>query len=59
LSCTGINVCQSDKAEVPGLVAHAKPQERTYIEAINAYAAQFGGEQIPLPKSVAAFKMRV
>ena len=44
---------------MPGLVAHAKPQERTYIEAINAYAAQFGGEQIPLPKSVAAFKMRV
>jgi hypothetical protein len=28
-------------------------------QAINAYAAQFGGEQIPLPKSVAGFKMRV
>lgn len=59
LSCTGINVCQSNKAEVPGLVAQAKPQGRTYVEAINAYAAQFGGEQIPLPKSVAGFKMRV
>jgi hypothetical protein len=34
LSCTGINACQSNKAEVPGLVAQAKPQERTYVEAI-------------------------
>jgi hypothetical protein len=59
LSCTGINVCQSNKAEVPGLVAQAKPQGRTYVGAINAYAGQFGGEQIPLPKSVAGFKMRV
>jgi hypothetical protein len=58
LSCTGPNVCQSNKTEVPRLAAQAKPQERTYVEAINAYAAQFGGEQLPLPRGMAGFKMR-
>jgi hypothetical protein len=34
-------------ADIPALVAQARPQEKTYIEAMNAYAKQFGGEQIP------------
>jgi hypothetical protein len=59
LSCTGVNVCHSDKAEVPRLAARANPNERTYVEAINTYAAQFGGEQLPLPKAMAGFRMRI
>ena len=59
LSCTGANVCHSDKTEVPHLAAQANPHERTYVEAINAYAAQFGGEQLPLPRAMAGFKMRI
>jgi hypothetical protein len=34
-------------ADIPALVAQARPQEKTYIEALNAYAKQFSGEQIP------------
>jgi hypothetical protein len=59
LSCTGVNECKRNAAEVPGLVGRAKPQERSYVVAINAYAAQFGGEQFPLPRTTAGFKMRV
>ena len=33
--------------DVPGLVSQAKPQEKAYIEALNAYASQFGGQQVP------------
>jgi hypothetical protein len=51
LSCAGNNLCNRKPTEVAGLVATAKPQERTYVQAINAYAAQFGGEQLPLPKT--------
>lgn len=51
LSCAGNNLCNRKPTEVPGLVAQAKPQERTYVQAINAYAAQFGGEQLPLPQT--------
>jgi hypothetical protein len=36
-----------EPADVPKLVAQAKPLEKTYVEAINAFASQFGGEQIP------------
>jgi hypothetical protein len=32
---------------IPGLVAQAKPQKKTYIDALNGYTSQFGGEQIP------------
>jgi hypothetical protein len=35
--------------DVPRLVAQAKPQEAAYINALNAYAAQFGGQQLPTP----------
>jgi hypothetical protein len=34
-------------ADVPGLVSQAKPQEKAYIDALNAYASQFGGQQVP------------
>jgi hypothetical protein len=47
LACAGENMCGRTPAEVPGLVAQANRQQRIYIEAINVYAAQFGGEQIP------------
>jgi hypothetical protein len=33
-------------SDVPGLVSQAKPQERAYVDALNAYAAQFGGQQV-------------
>jgi hypothetical protein len=33
--------------DVPGLVTQAKPQEKAYIDALNAYASQFGGQQVP------------
>lgn len=35
--------------DVPRLVAQAKQQEAAYITALNAYAAQFGGQQLPTP----------
>lgn len=35
--------------DVPALVAQAQPQQTAYISALNAYAAQFGGEQIAQP----------
>jgi hypothetical protein len=51
LSCAGNNTCSRKPTEVPGLVAEEIPQERTYVQALNAYAAQFGGEQLPLPRT--------
>jgi hypothetical protein len=47
LACAGGSKCGKTAAEVSGLVSQAKPQEKTYVEAINAYASQFGGEQVP------------
>lgn len=49
LSCAGVNMCNKNQAEVPHLLVQEKPQERTYVEAVNTYAAQFGGEQLALP----------
>lgn len=49
LSCAGVNMCNKTQSEVPRLLVQEKPQERTYVEAVNAYAAQFGGEQLALP----------
>jgi hypothetical protein len=51
LPCAGTNTCNRRQTEVPNLVAKAKPQERTYVVSINAYAAQFGGEQLPVPQT--------
>jgi hypothetical protein len=36
-------------SDVAGLVVQAKPQETAYITALNAYASQFGGQQVPQP----------
>ncbi len=49
VSCASDNKCNRKQAEVPALVAQARPQERTAIEAFNAYAAQFGGTKLPVP----------
>jgi hypothetical protein len=35
--------------DVPALVAQAQPQEKAYVGTLNAYARQFGGEQIAQP----------
>lgn len=47
MACAAANTCSRTQADMPGLLAQAKPQEKTYVEAINAYASRFGGEQIP------------
>lgn len=36
-------------SDLPDLVSQAKPQVKAYIDALNAYASQFGGQQVPLP----------
>ncbi len=33
--------------DVPALVSQARPQEAGYINALNAYSAQFGGQPLP------------
>jgi len=33
--------------DIPGLVSQAKPQEKAYIDALNAYASQFSGQRVP------------
>lgn len=59
LSCAGANMCNRKPTEVPRLVAQAAPQERTYVESLDAYAAQFGGEQLPVPPSAGSRAWRV
>ena len=34
-------------SDITGFVSRAMPQEMSYIQALNAYAAQFGGQQVP------------
>lgn len=58
LSCATANMCNRKQTEVPGLVAQAAPQERTYVEALDAYAAQFQGEQLPVPRASAGSRGR-
>lgn len=53
LSCATADMCNRKQTEVPSLIAQAAPQERTYVEALDAYAAQFGGEQLPVPRASA------
>jgi hypothetical protein len=43
------NLSGNTPADVPGLVSQAKPQEKAYVDALNAYASQFGGQQVPRP----------
>src|SRR5690625_2738357 len=38
----------SSSVDLSNLVAQAKPRERAYINALNAYADQFGGKHVPL-----------
>jgi hypothetical protein len=35
-------------SDISGFVSRALPQEMGYIQALNAYAFQFGGQQVPL-----------
>ena len=58
LSCAAANMCNRKQTEVAGLVAQAAPQERRYVEALDAYAAQFGGEQLPVPGATAGSRSR-
>lgn len=46
MSCAGPSSCGHNVSEMPGLVAQSAPLEKAYIAAINAYASQFGGQQI-------------
>lgn len=34
-------------SDITGFVSRAMPQEMGYIQALNAYASQFGGQQVP------------
>jgi len=53
LSCAAAGMCSRKQTEVPRLLVQAGPQERTYVEALDAYADQFGGEQLPVPRASA------
>jgi hypothetical protein len=46
MSCAGPSSCGHDVSEMPALVAKSAPLENGYIKLINAYASQFGGQQI-------------
>jgi hypothetical protein len=49
MACAGASTCDKTPADIPDLAGQAKPQEQAFIDAMNAYAAQFGGQQIPQP----------
>ncbi len=38
--------------DVPALVVAANGPESAYLDAVNAYGAQFGGQQVPKPDAV-------
>jgi len=59
MSCAAGNMCNRKQSEVPSLVAQAAPEERTYVEALDAYAAQFDGEQLPVPPSAGSRSWRM
>ncbi len=59
LSCAAANMCNRKQTEVSNLVAEAAPQERTYVQALDAYAVQFGGVQLPVPAAAAPRARRV
>ena len=46
MSCAGPSSCGHNVSEMPALIAQSTPLEKDYINAINAYASQFGGQQI-------------
>lgn len=47
LAPTYNNINSAVPGEVPGLVSRAKPQEKAFIDALNAYSSQFGGQRVP------------
>ncbi|MBZ4521822.1 hypothetical protein [Mycobacterium avium] len=49
ISGAAANFSGKTPEDVPALVAQAQPQGKAYIDALNAYAGQFGGEQIAEP----------
>jgi hypothetical protein len=59
LSCASASMCNRKQSEVLSLIAQAAPQERTFVQSLDAYAAQFGGEQLPVPASAGPRSWRV
>jgi hypothetical protein len=47
LAPTDDSISGTAAGDVAGLVSKAKPQEKAYIDALNAYASQFGGQSVP------------
>lgn len=41
------SINSASASDLPGLISQAKPQVKAYIDALNAYASQFGGQQVP------------
>jgi hypothetical protein len=48
IASAAANIGGKTPSDISGLVSQAMPQEKAYIEALNAYASQFGGQQVPL-----------
>jgi hypothetical protein len=46
ISSAAANFGGKSPGEVPGLVSRAKPLEKVYVDSLNLYASQFGGEQV-------------
>jgi hypothetical protein len=49
IASAAANIGGKTPDDLPGLVFQARPQEKAYIDALNAYASQFGGQQVPQP----------
>jgi LmbE family N-acetylglucosaminyl deacetylase len=47
LASTLDQISSAAAGDLPDLVSQAKPQVKAYIDALNAYASQFGGQQVP------------
>jgi hypothetical protein len=43
------SISSAAAGDLPDLISQAKPQVKAYIDALNAYASQFGGQQVPQP----------
>ncbi|OBJ38351.1 hypothetical protein A5621_13360 [Mycobacterium colombiense] len=49
ISSAAANFSGKVPEDVPALVAQARQQQGAFIDALNAYAGQFGGDQIAQP----------
>jgi hypothetical protein len=47
LASTLDSISSAAAGDLPDLIDQAKPQVKAYIDALNAYASQFGGQQVP------------